>query len=73
MENKVEQIFQKIKEIDNMGEKIEKLDNWSSKDSINLVRTPERENWEQQLSKKQDRNFLELKDIWLQVKDVTES
>lgn len=56
-----------------MGEKIEKLDNWSSKDSINLVRTPERENWEQQLSKKQDRNFLELKDIWLQVKDVTES
>lgn len=38
-----------------MGEKIEKLDNWSSKDSINLVRTPERENWEQQLSKKRQK------------------
>lgn len=47
----MEQIFQKIKEIDKTGEKIGKLDSQPKKYSIQLVGTLERENWEQQLSK----------------------
>lgn len=40
----MEQIFQKIKEIDKTGEKIGKLDSQPKKYSIQLVGTLEREN-----------------------------